>query len=680
VKGTPLHRSLGLILGCALVAAIFLTSLGERRVDLWWQLAQGLSIFATHHLPDAAPAAFGWPSQPFVDEYSLYEIALALLDQVGGLGAIHLAFIAVYLSIFAIPLLAARLVRCDLISALLLALAAIFMINRYEQRPELVGVLLLVILVARLQRTREFTPGFLLRIALLFAIWTNVHSSYVIGLMTLVLWLGDRVIAAKPTARRSLSQAAITLATAGGAVLINPYGPGRIAFTFAEENDLGSNLLSREMWPAWDQPAGMIVLLILTGLVLVLAAARRPWPARWLLALAGALYLLTVLHIRHMGFLAVPLLFLCAGRVRVPAAARWSMLQALALGLGCIAVLLFDAVAVKNALANLTTGNVLTDRGFCPGLFHNLAPGAVLCHDAEGSFLSFREPGLFPLIDSGQGRFNDATKRFYFFTVQDPHAFDQALDDLSGVDDVVVTRPVEGWTLALLRRPGWLLAGCDPQGFRFHRFLPGPRIVPARLGFPIYFIPREHAGAFRDQALAEGDIIHAFCFSALIDPPDQSLALLDRSQPGAWSEPFFSFTRAWIRTLSPFEVAPFLRAHPQPANPLLREIILARSGPAQPLPPPGTSQLERLARILTLLERSDLAGARALFSTLHPPLVSPLYYALRDQLDPAAARKATPAERWQDWNVGGEALFNQVGPQLNARAAAKVLTATLGDQ
>jgi len=331
-------------------------------------------------------------------------------------------------------------------------------------------------------------------------------------------------------------------------------------------------------------------------------------------------------------------------------------------------VLIFDGVAARSALTGLQLGDALTDRGFAPRLFRQSAPAAVLCHDAEGSFLTFRD--LYPLIDSGQGRFDDATKRYYFFTVQDPYAFNRELDQLSNINDVVVTAPVEGWTLSLLTRPGWFLVACEPEGIRFHRF--DPRDLLNRRLFWLPGQPRRNAARFRDQALKEDDDIRAFSFSVLVDPPSASLALLDRSRVENWSEPFFSFTRAWIRGQGSADVEPFIRSHPQPANTLLREIFLARSGPGQPLPPPGPSPLERLARILTLQERGDLTGARVLFAGLRPPMVSPLYYALRDRLDPAAARQATAAERWQDWNAGGEGLFSRTGPDLNGRIATKM--------
>ena len=163
-----LNRSVGLLLWGALVAAIVLTSFGERRVDFWWQLREGAAIWSTHRLPTDTPTAFGLPARPYIDEYGLYEVVLAMLYKLGGPMATHLAFITIYLSIFLIPLLAAKTARRDLLSAALLALAGIFLINRYEQRPELVGVLLFTVLLALLHRTREFSPGLVFRLALLF--------------------------------------------------------------------------------------------------------------------------------------------------------------------------------------------------------------------------------------------------------------------------------------------------------------------------------------------------------------------------------------------------------------------------------------------------------------------------------------------------------------------------------
>jgi hypothetical protein len=645
-----LNRTLGLLLWCALVIGIVALAFGERRVDFWWQLGQGNPVTESDSVP-----AFGLPHRPFVNEYQLYELSLFVFDRIAGLGAIHAAFVATFLLIFAIPLAAARGLRRDLLSLLLVAVAAIFLINRYEERPEIAAVLLLTVLVFLLTRTRRFSLPFLLAIILLFAIWTNVHSSYLIGLLALGLWLLDRLLLAPEADRWKPAAAGLTLAGACGALLLNPYGDERIVFTFAQENDLGSTILSREMWPAWDQPAGILALMAVTTVVLTLVFARRPRHPAWLLALAASLFVFTLLHIRHMSFLAVALLFLYADRRAGKPEARPFLPGVLALGAACLAVLLFDIVAARNALGDLTASEDAHNRGFAPGLLEGSPPGAVLCHDAEGSYIEGHDPGQFPLLDSGQMHFDDDTKRFYFFAVQDARGFDLALQSLPAVNAVVVTPPVEGWTLAMLDRPGWHLAGAKSCGLLFRRG-PGANAADFNLG------------SLRDEALREGDFVRAFCFSALTSAPRDSLRILDQARVSAWSESFFSFARAWIQKIPLSELQALEQAQPNLANGLLRELVFPRLHPTDPLPPPGPSALEQLARVLTLLDRHEDAGARTLFATVRRPYVSVLYYTLRSRLDPSFLTRESSFERWQDWNAGGVELFQQVTPKLNQRA------------
>jgi hypothetical protein len=175
----------------------------------------------------------------------------------------------------------------------------------------------------------------------------------------------------------------------------------------------------------------------------------------------------------------------------------------------------------------------------------------------------------------------------------------------------------------------------------------------------------------RDRAIARDDLVHAFCFSALIDPPAQSLRLLDRSRAGDWTERLYSFSRAWLKRLTPADVAAFLEAQPRPVNPLLAELLLKRGPSGAPLPPPGPTDLEHLARVQTLLDRQQPAEAAALLRSMRKPIASALYYTLRGRLDPEADRQAPAAERWQDWNDGGAALLEQKFPRLDARAAAR---------
>lgn len=651
-----LNRTLGLLLWCALVLGIVALAFGERRVDFWWQLGQGQSAFRGDSVP-----AFGLPHRPFVNEYQLYELSLVVFDRIAGLAAIHAAFVATFLLIFAIPLAAARGIRRDGLSLLLVGLAAIFLINRYEERPEIAAVLLLTALVFLLAHARRFSLPFLAAVILLFAIWTNVHSSYLIGLLALGLRLFERLLLA--TDRWKPAHAVLTLAGAGCALLLNPYGYQRIVFTFAQENDLGSTILSREMWPAWDQPPGLRALMAVAAVILVLVCARRPRHSAWLLALAASLFLLTLLHIRHMSFLAVALLFLYADRRADEREARAHLPGALVLGAACLAVLLFDVVALRNALGNLTASEDARNLGFAPGLLKESPRAAVLCHDAEGSYIEGHDPRVFPLLDSGQMHFDDDTKRFYFFAVQDASCFDLALQSLPAVNDVVITPPVEGWTLAMLDRPGWHLAGEKSCGLLFRR---GPGDAAAH---------HPELGPLRDEALREGDFVRAFCFSALISRPRDSLRVLDRSRVSAWSESFFSFARAWVQAVPLSELQAFEQAQPKMANGLLRELASPRLRPNDPLPPPGPSALEHLARVLTLLDRRDDAGARAEFATVRRPFVSILYYTLRSRLDPSFLSRESTFERWQDWNAGGAELFQRVAPKLNQRARDLVTAA-----
>ena len=688
----PTNGTLRLLLWCTLVIGIAITALEVRQVDLGWQLPEGLSILHEGRLPQAPPAAFGLPPQPYLDEYSLYEITLAGLDRLGGFGAIWLAFIATYLLVFAVPLLAAREARRDLVSLGLLALAEIFLVNRYEQRPEIAGALLLALLLrllgsrvgetaggdaGHLDRRRNsdgcrpaFSPGFLLRVALLFAIWTNVHSSFLVGLLALFIWLTGRVFFSPVSRRWNLRHAAWTLGTAATAVLINPYGWRRVAFAFGQERDLGSNLLSREMWPLWDQSALTQALLLGTAALLAAAFVPRNRPAPWLIVFACAMFALSVHSIRHISFLAVALLFVYAARAANPASRTGGgpVLTAL-LGGACVCALLFDFIALRSVAAGVAASPARSESTFAPALVELLrarAPAAVLCHDAEGSYLTYTGGGaLRPLLDSGQGHFDDATKRFYFFLEEDPRAFGLALQRLE-VDDVLITRPMAAWVPALAGQPAWHLAAWDDEGLLFAR---GP--VPTALNWAA----RDQLRQLHEAALRLRDPVWAFCFSTLVDDPENSLALLDRSRVDAWSEPFLNFFRAWLDGVPVDALGSFLAHHPGAGNPLLRELVLMRAHPQAPLPAAGGSRLEKMVRVLDLLQRGDEVEAREAFAALAQPKLSILYADLRHRLDPAAAGNEGAAERWQDWNVGGAELFQRLPPLLNRRMSVPAGTA-----
>ena len=664
IRSAALDRTLRGVLWIALALGIAAMSLGVRQVDLGWQLPDGLAILSTHRLPTEPTVAFGLPAVPYIDEYGLYEVGLASLFQLGGFGAIHAAFAAAFLLIFVLPFVGAGRGPRDLTAAALVVCAALFVVNRFEQRPEIVGVLLLVLLLRLLRRTRTIDGGFLLRLALLLAVWTNVHSSYLIGLLALVLWLAHRALLAGSSPRIPGAACALAAVIACGAVLINPYGIGRVAFTFAQQFDVGSNLLSREMWPVWEQSHRVQAVMAASGIVLVVALRSRP-PA-WLAGLAGTLFILTLLNIRQMSFLAAGLLFLAADRPVVERPPSTNLARTALLTLGCIASLLFGSAALRTGWANLRAAPGAS--GFPPVLKIDapVVPCAVLCYDVEGSYLTLTCPRLHPLIDSGQGRFDDATKRVYFFMTKDAAAFDDALQYLPHVGGVLVTRQVQVWAVAMAGRPGWHLVKGGADGLFFRRNS-GPTDGPAVLDPAT----AQRLAACRDEALARADVVRAFCFSVQVDPPAQSLRLLDRSAPGAWSEPFYSFTRAWLARVG-MDATPALVANPSwPTNPLLAELLRDRSLSVAPLPPAGPSNVAALARVTTLLDRHRMAEASALFRSLRKPTVSPWYFTLRGELNPDAGRHALVVESWQDW-WESRADLDRALARLDAQASTAV--------
>lgn len=647
---------------CALVLGIAISALNVRPVDILWQLPEGSFILQHGRLPQAPMAAFGLPHQPYVDEYSLYEIVLALLHRLGGFGAIRLAFVVVYLLIFAIPLAVARTTRPGLVSLSCLMLAGIFMITRCEQRPETIGVLLAAVLMRLLLRTPKFSPGFLLRVALLFAIWTNVHSSYLIGCVALFFWLMERLFLPSATPRWSVLQMAATLGTAAAALLVNPYGWERLAFTFAQESDLGSNLLSSEMWPAWDQSTLLQEFLIGAAVVLAAAFITRKRPAPWLIAFACTTFALSVHNTRLVGFLAVALLFVYANRPPGPLPGiSGNLVRAALLSFGCVVTLIFDVTALRQPFHAMSAGSPPSDPAYAPELVRQLrtrGPAAVLCTNDMGTYLTFAGGGtLHPLIDSGLGRFDNATKRLYFFVNEDPRAFNLALDRID-VDDVFVTRSTAAWVPALVIRPNWHLAAWNDSALLFARG-PGPNGAG-----------RDQLRALHDAAQRSRDPVWGFCLSTLADAPDISLALIDRSHVDDWSEPFLAFFRSWLDCVPVKALDTFLKYSPGQGNPILRELVLARVRPQVTLPAVGPTPLEKMTRVLDLLQRGDMSGARILFATLPRPVSSALYYNLRARLDPADAKDGAAAQKWQDWNAGGVELIQQLSPLLNRRISS----------
>jgi hypothetical protein len=678
-----------LLWSCVFIYVVF-CSFQITQVDIWWQLPEGFQILHTFHLPTEPVAAFGLPAEPYFDEYAGYEVVLACIYKSVGFFGIWILSISIYLAIIFLPSFYSRSspFPFDIVSCLSLLLAGVAMKSRLDQRPELVGVLLQVLLMMALRglKLEAVTKRALVNLFIIFVVWTNVHSSFTIGLFTLSLWGAcELMFKFKSFPLGGLIKNALLLgAVSMTATLLNPYGVKRLWFPFTQAFDPGATALSPEMWPVLDlQGATGVMILILIALLgwsLLTSKATPLWIGLFSLF---SIYM-TFRSFRCISLLALSLLFVSAARdaQRVPVKPGSPLLALVKIALLCFLclfmafcdafsfILSYDEIKNEKHFAQHTSR--FASDSFAPGL---VPPGhrlPVLCDHSEGSYLSFDENTTFrPLLDTGLAHFSRDFKRYYFFTWHEPDAFKLALASLN-VPYVIIDRHTFHWVLELRDCPGWTLKACSEDGMLWQRgsggsYVPGPSEIA-------------QIGETRDRFLSNGDVISAFCCSTLLNRPVDSLNILAKYPNPEWTDSLFEYFDAWLDTLPRDTIRGYVSGDVARLNPPLAAILCEKLGPEQfrqfmSTAPAGPKPWYwKVLQVRYEMSQGDMDQARRIFDTISINATSSATcYRLRQQMKEKDAQSVTgnlnAYGQWQTWDENSDKFILTISRELNDRIA-----------
>ena len=682
-----LNRSIQIFLWSYAFIYVVFCSLQITQVDLWWQLSEGARILRDWTLPTAPAAAFGLPATPYFDEYAGYEAVLALLFKIGGFPLLWMVFSAVYLAIIFLPVATSgrKYPAFDFSSTTAMFFAGILMKERLEQRPELVGGLLLVLLMAALGRAQleKITAGTLAALFFLFLAWTNTHSTFVIGFFTLGLWLACELILKyrkfpiRLLLRGALLMSGITLI----ATMLNPYGPRRLLFPFIQAFDPGSTALSPEMWPITD-------ITTVAGVLAMIAVALLAWGLLttrgvplWLILFSFFSVYITFKSFRFINLLAISVLFVYAVRTGPDEAKKTALplrvFKDSALCLLCVFLIFADAFSFLFTWDEMRGENRLathTSR-FAPAICAIRVSDSnvrvpVLCGHGLGSYLSLEGNSLFrPLLDSGLSHFSSDTKRYFFFLWHEPDALDLVLERLR-VNYVILNKETFPWIPTIHRQPGWEFVTCDATGLLWRRSPGGPH--------PLSASDRDQVELSVRRLLHDGEIVGAFDYSTLLDNPAESLGILAQYGGPEWSEAFFNSLCAWVDSLPPSALENFLAADHPRQYPLVDAILSARLGPeafakfVATNPPGPRPWFWKALQVRVCLQKGDRTQARAIFDTISPvPISSVTYYQLWHQVRGEDAKTSDSSlsayGQWQTWDDDARRFMDAMSARLNDR-------------
>ncbi len=249
-KGMKNVFSFPVFAGALLTAAAYtVTSAGDPIVpagklffsgDIWWQVAVGKSILATHSWPTTDPYSFTVLGRPWIAYEWLANYVMAVAAQLADLRGLALLLVllsAVYvlLVFYYAWLRSGNIMSSAVASAALLPLTQAAAVSL---RAQLFGYIFLLITLICLERFKQGRIRYLYALPGVFLLWVNTHPSFVLGFFVLVLsWasglltLRSRFVVTDqwtPTERRNLtffsllSLLATTVTPYGAKLLVHP--------------------------------------------------------------------------------------------------------------------------------------------------------------------------------------------------------------------------------------------------------------------------------------------------------------------------------------------------------------------------------------------------------------------------------------------------------------------------
>ena len=288
-----------------------------------WHLATGDWILANRVFIHADPFSFTSGGAPWIDHEWLFQVGVSIAHSLGGPTAL-VALRALTIATLAVLLLVVG-VRSGLspAAALVLSLGCVAGARgRFFVRPELVTLLIVpTALWLFLRRGQRSSAIWLVALAGLMVVGANAHGgALVVPILLAGIFIAEVVemALAKNWHRGTAISGLVGIATAVGALLINPYGWHLFTVPVRLSHLVNLDHIPNPEWISPSLTQAPILYAALAATVVVLALRERRL-AYWALLLMVSV--LALRHIRNVGlfFVLLPLII-------APALATWRVL------------------------------------------------------------------------------------------------------------------------------------------------------------------------------------------------------------------------------------------------------------------------------------------------------------------------------------------------------------------
>ncbi len=305
-----------------LVVGLVVALLGESHIadsDIWFHFRNAQLLAQTHAFPHADVYTFTSAGAPLVNHEWLSELPLYFAFVAGGQrGLMALYLLVIWLAFGGVYLIALRrganCIEAGIVTVACVALGS----YSFGPRVQHFGWLCFVALMIILDRFERTGKG-LWTMPLVFAVWVNLHGSWILGFVVLGIHIAGGLIegewgriGAKRWTRAELEKLGVASAASIAALFANPYGYRLAVYPIDVLFRQQTNLDNVIEWQAVDFHTGYGKLAL--GMLAVLLAfalfSRTVWKVRDVV-LVGFVVWASLTHVRFLilaGLVLVPIL------------------------------------------------------------------------------------------------------------------------------------------------------------------------------------------------------------------------------------------------------------------------------------------------------------------------------------------------------------------------------------
>ena len=303
-----------------LVAAIFwFSARAIAEPDSWWHLRNAAYLLQYHSFPRVDTYSFGAAGSPWLNFEWLSEVPFLLGFKTMGLQGILAVYFALLVLIYVGVYYRSCRAGADCKDAAVATFLAILLGKvSFGPRPMLFGWLCMTGLLLMLDHFQRTERGLWL-LPPLFALWINLHGSWIFGMVVLVITIASGLVGGEwglVVARRwspsELKKLLLSLAVSVAALFVNPFGYKLLLYPF----DLlfrqqGVLKYIQEFQPVdFSKGSGKLAMMVIFALLAAALFSRRRWKLEEVLLTAFALWA-ALSHVRFLffaGLIVTPIL------------------------------------------------------------------------------------------------------------------------------------------------------------------------------------------------------------------------------------------------------------------------------------------------------------------------------------------------------------------------------------